>query len=374
MLRFDVTAKLLLGLALGLALGACQAIAGIEDRQKDPSKPAVDRVDSSECKTYCATVTTNCTEPPVYAGIEQCLALCAKLDIGPTIEPEGTNTVNCRIKQAGGDGPCDSDCKAYCDLFSQICPDNDAYAKAAGSPQKGQAACLKACSGLKDQHTFDPEGADHGGNTVECRLTHVANAVLDPTTHCPHAVIVNPVQWCVDPPKEAPNCDDYCKIELTACDDASTKQYENLQQCLDVCSALTPGTNADTLENTVGCRLYHAFNATLGAEAHCPHSGPTGEGHCGSVTSTPADGFTSNCESYCQIVKLACREEFDSELVDADGCMAACIELDGATHDSGYTLEIAKKSKGLPCRVLHATRAFADATECAAAVGLETCN
>ncbi|HYQ14953.1 MAG TPA: hypothetical protein VEQ58_04335, partial [Polyangiaceae bacterium] len=133
-----------------------------------------------------------------------------------------------------------------------------------------------------------------------------------------------------------------------------------------------PGTNPDTAVNTMACRRYHSFNAVTLPDQHCAHSGPTGDGHCGD-TRKPASGFTTNCESYCILVERACPDEFGSELGDADACMAACVELDEAAPDSGYTVDKAKKSSGLDCRVLYTSRAFLDKQACESAVGGGDC-
>src|SRR5260221_9322092 len=94
------------------ALGACQAIAGIEDRKLDPQTAAA-RSSSKQCKDYCASVMAVCTDEfAVYATEELCLGVCGQLDPGDPIEPTG-NTVACRAKQAEFAAPEPKDhCKA----------------------------------------------------------------------------------------------------------------------------------------------------------------------------------------------------------------------------------------------------------------------
>jgi hypothetical protein len=367
---------------VGLALAACQAIAGIEDRKLDPeaSIGGTGGAPSEQCETYCTTVMDACAgKNAVYASTAHCLSVCGKLEPGDPGEPVG-NTVECRLRQAkiaktsepeetcrfagpGGDDVCGSDCEAYCTLYPQICPDKYAY--------ESEASCLQACSGLTDQHRYNLD-ADHGGDTIECRLVHTASASIDPVGHCKHGPIPQPEEWCNNPPDDAPTCKEYCKLELAACDGVNA-QYESEQQCLDVCAALDPGNNADTTGNTVGCRRYHSFNATLGAATHCPHAGPTGDGHCGDP-SYVKDGHTGNCESYCKLVETACATQFAATLGNAEDCMTTCIGLDEAERDSGYTVATAKTSTGLNCRVLHTARALGgDDTACDAAVGATPC-
>jgi hypothetical protein len=147
--------------------------------------------------------------------------------------------------------------------------------------------------------------------------------------------------------------------------------YESLAQCKAVCAALTPGTADDESGNTVACRKYHSYNAILDPMTHCPHTGPGGDGHCGS-TAMPDTGSTGNCESYCGLLETACASDFHAAFpgVDSDAqtaCDAACAPLDDAAPDSPYS--IAATGNNLSCRLLHLSRALSDATECPAAEG-----
>jgi hypothetical protein len=377
-------------LGVVLALGACQTIAGIEERTLDPSAfadggsdgegggPGDPPEDSAQCKKYCTDVMSACEgKNAVYTTEALCLGVCRNLDPGDPLEPVG-NTVACRAHQAsiakaepdencrsagpGGDGQCGSDCQAYCGLFAKVCPESNDYPTV--------AACEAACAGLTDQRRFDVI-ADHEDDSIECRLVHVSSATVEPTGHCAHAPVRPTEPWCTGKPEASPTCEEYCNIALVACED-DLAQYESREQCLDVCGALELGRNDDQTTNTVACRRYHAFSSTLAAAQHCPHSGPSGDGHCGD-TSKVADGHTGNCESYCTLVAAACPNEFDATLVDAEQCMATCITLDEAEPESKYSVAKAKDSTALSCRILHAARAFADATACTAAVGGDPC-
>jgi hypothetical protein len=223
---------------------------------------------------------------------------------------------------------------------------------------------------LDDQATFNVV-ADHGGDTVECRLVHVSSATLKPDDHCAHAPIRPSEPWCTGAADEAPTCKQYCDIEMAACA-GEFAQYQSPQQCLDVCAALDPGTNEDETGNSVGCRRYHSFNASTGPATHCSHSGPTGDGHCGDHGKVE-DGHTGNCESYCKLVATACPDEFDNALGTAEKCMETCVTLAEAEPDSHYSLASAENSTGLGCRVLHTVQAFADKAACASALGGDQC-
>lgn len=364
---------------VSLALSACQAVAGIEDRKLDPMLSP--RVDSRQCKSYCDVVMDACTgDDAVYANREQCLSVCAALDPGDPQEFRNENTLACRARQAdaakdepkgycrsagpGGNGQCGSDCDAYCRVFPQICPKQYEY--------RSTEECLRACGALTEQDTYNLED-DHGGDTIECRLVHMTSASVDPTNHCAHAPIRPSEPWCVGDPKKPPTCEQYCDIELAACDGTEFAQYESRAQCLAVCAALPPGENPDQAGNTVACRRYHSFNAVTSPALHCYHSGPTGDGHCGDSRSASKNEYTTNCESYCDLLAQACPSEFGDELGSAEGCMQACVELPEADPESHYSVESALASDGLNCRVLYTTRAFEDRKACASAVGGGDC-
>ncbi|RYZ02196.1 MAG: hypothetical protein EOO73_32780 [Myxococcales bacterium] len=361
---------------LALALGACQAIAGIEERKLDPSLAVPP--DSKQCKDYCSAVLQNCVgDNAVYNDLAGCLGFCAYLEPGDPVEPD-PNTVACRAREAGfaklepdshckaagpgGNDVCGSDCEAYCQVYPRVCPDDYLY--------PNEKACLKACSGLTDQDSFDVT-RDHDGDSIECRLVHTVSSTTLPGTHCAHAPIPPAQPWCAGKPSGAPTCPEYCKIVMAACDGELT-QYESPEQCLAVCEALEIGTNDDQAGNTVGCRRYHAFSSTLAPTTHCFHSGPTGDGHCGQDDASTGD--TSNCESYCRLVEAACPDEFAAGPGSAAECMQTCSELPEAKADSKYAVESAESSTGLSCRVLYAARAFEDKTACASALGGDLCD
>lgn len=371
----DFSTRVVGFLLVGFGLGACQAIAGIEDRKLDPNAGAP--VASKQCKDYCTLVMDACQgENQVYTTPDACLGVCAQLPPGDG-EDISTNTVACRANQAmiakgepgdyckyagpGGNGKCGTDCEAYCTIFPKVCPKNYEYTSTKD--------CIKFCEALPAQDSYDVM-RDHDGDTVECRLVHTAYATVIPKDHCPHAPI-RPSEPCVNAADGAPSCDDYCNIELAACQ-GSLAQYQSKAQCLDVCAALDRGTNEDESGNSVGCRRYHSFNATALPETHCSHSGPLGDGHCGHDNAD--EGTTGNCVAYCRLVAAACPDDFAGSTIGTpEKCMAECVQLPEAVADSKYSVDNAKKSTGLQCRVLHTVRAFADKTACAAALGGEEC-
>jgi hypothetical protein len=353
-----------------LAIVGCQSIIGIEDRFYDaspppPSKPAA----SAQCETYCNDIMSVCIgNNAVYATMEACLGVCALLPPGDPSEPGRDNTVACRQTQIanaqlgelslncpragpGGDGYCADNCDSYCLLFEKACKD----------VFKPLPNCKQACGVLKNRGMFDVID-DHGGDTLQCRLTHVSNAAAEPTEHCPHARIVPVTDPCINSPKAAPSCEDYCRINIGICTGAQAV-YESVEQCMAVCAVLPQGTEADTATDTVGCRKYHSYNSVGDPVTHCPHAGPGGDGHCGK----------DNCTGYCSMIAAGCKTDFMSTFGgDMATCLSMCATIPGAGPNSGYSIHAANGNT-LQCRLLHAARALADSTACPSAMGAGDC-
>jgi len=350
-------------------VAACQAIAGIEDRTYDPKGAGP----TQQCRDYCTLVQQSCVGTnAVYATEATCLGICALLPAGDPNEPAG-NTVACRISQAGlaqttnepesycpaagpaGAGACGTSCESYCLLYTGAC--------------KAQDDCVDKCKGLEDTKSFDA-AANYNGDTLQCRLVHTSAATVNPDEHCVHAQL-RANGPCLDPDGTVPTCDSFCQLELAECTGDQTV-YESKDQCLAVCAALTPGTTDDISGNTVGCRKYHSYNALLDPLTHCSHTGPGGDGHCGSSAAVAAGGSTGNCDSYCSLLQTACKSNFDAQFPSIDDCTAACVKLDGAEPNSGYSVATATGNT-LQCRLLHTAEALTDAKQCAAALGGSPC-
>jgi len=395
--RFSV-----LALALGLvssALGACQSLAGIEDRTYDGESGV------QQCKDYCAMAKSLCVSPnQLYASDDVCLATCALMAPGEADEPAG-NTVACRKNQLllaqqtnepqtlpgycanagpGGNGTCGSNCESYCQLYAAACQSTETKL---GPTQYDQDTCVAKCKGLADKRTFDAI-EDHGGDTVQCRLVHSSTASTNPEEHCVHAQLqaqgqAKPPGPCLDDADTVkPDCDSYCQLELAECQGAA-KVYESAEQCKAVCNALPKGEITDIKENSVGCRKYHSYNALVDPVMHCPHTGPGGDGHCGTADMPGPDSVTGNCESYCILLARACSADI-SDLATADtfegnfknqaACQQACGEVDGAGPNNGYSVATPPEGNTVQCRLLHVSRALSKPiTECSAALGGAPC-
>jgi hypothetical protein len=358
---------------VALSLG-CEVVAGIEDHVYDPNANAA----GQQCQQYCDVVLRACTgQNAVYSTMATCLGVCAHLAPGDPLEPSHDNTVACRKRQAelaestsepsvycpqagpGGAGTCGTNCASYCALLQVTCPSN--YAEL--------PHCEQECATLRDTGEFDVVG-DHEGDSLQCRLVHVSSATVDPTTHCPHTQL-HPTAPCVDDQMAAPDCANFCRFNLLACTGESAA-YESEQQCLAVCGALPPGTNADHSQNTMGCRQWHTYNSLLDPESHCAHTAPGGDGHCGS----DQPDKTGNCEAYCILLARACAGDFAAAYPSQAECQKACSSQPaefGAERDSKYKISAAQSGNTLQCRLLHASRALGSAAECASAMGKGAC-
>jgi hypothetical protein len=394
--RFPLFAVLLC--VSGLALGACQALAGISDRtfvagNGDAGAAGATDQDagpSPACSDYCTRIMDLCQKPnEAYTDPSTCLGICALFPPGSPIEKTG-NTLACRVNQLaiqespsaepstlkqacarsgpGGDGVCGSNCESYCQLYKSACQKDQPDLSVQYDDD-----CVTKCAGLDDTNTFDTD-LNYTGDTLQCRLIHTSAATVDPETHCVHAQLqaqgqAVPPGPCIDDPKSTPDCTSFCQLEMAECQ-GTDQIYADLDQCMAVCNALPLGLVGDTSQNTVGCRKYHSYNAMLDPDTHCSHTGPGGDGHCG-------DMATGNCESYCILAKAACSATmpgvvptttFESTYVDLAGCQSACSKLKGAVHDSGYTLTA--KGNNVQCLLLHASKALSTpGDDCAAALG-----
>ncbi|HEX2734630.1 MAG TPA: hypothetical protein VHM70_23660 [Polyangiaceae bacterium] len=338
--------------------------------------------DSKECLAYCDHVMKNCSdEYAVYASEETCLGICKLLPLTAK-STESQNTVACRNEQAllagqtgepdvhcpaagpGGSTPagrdgCGNNCESYCKLQPAICGGTDELTFA-------QEECEQRCAALPDHHAFDVK-KDHDANNVQCRLVHLSSASigdLAASEHCWHASLTPREQSpCGIPPAAIPNCQEYCDVVTRSCTGDSAV-YDNEQQCLDTCELFEKGTGADRKENTLGCRVYHAYASLESAQTHCPHAGPAGDGHCGA----------DNCVTYCSLAKAACEDAYNEAFADDDTCRSTCAGWEGAGKDSGYTALTAASGKTVQCRIYHASLAASDKEACDAVFGAAPCN
>jgi hypothetical protein len=148
---------------------------------------------ATACEAYCSAVEAACTGANVqYGSHETCLAVCAAMPPGTEGEAAG-NTLACRQTHVGfaatspdvhcvhagpgGGMTCGGSCEDFCQLAEAFCT---------GADQQFDSteACISACGSWPDDVTYSSTVAS--GNSLSCRLTHLANAATNPGTHCPH--------------------------------------------------------------------------------------------------------------------------------------------------------------------------------------------
>lgn len=214
-LRTSSMALLLSASALAAALpglAGCANIVGIEEATQaqiagSGGSTSVSGA-STLCTTYCNTVQANCSGPfSVYASMDTCLGVCARLEVAGKAGVAGDqtgNTVQCRLSQAlsakstgersqycpaagpGGSHICGTDCEGYCVLMKETCPNQFAAAQFNDSLAYCLTTACPSIPTLDAGFTVDQES----GNTLNCRLYHVSAANADaqtPGIHCPHA-------------------------------------------------------------------------------------------------------------------------------------------------------------------------------------------
>jgi hypothetical protein len=187
--------------------------------------------------------------------------------------------------------------------------------------------------------------------------------------HCPHAQLPPSPPWCLETQTDPPSCQEFCRLAIAACT-GDLAVYESMNQCLAVCAALPPGTNGDRDQNTVGCRQWHCYNSILDSVAHCSHTGPGGDGHCGA--DQPPDDL-ANCHAYCILLEHACASDFATKFpAGQSACQKDCSNQPAsflAARDSHYHVASTQNGNTLSCRLLHVSRALTDSMECPAALG-----
>lgn len=140
------------------------------------------------------------------------------------------------------------------------------------------------------------------------------------------------------------SCDSFCTIYLDAC--ADFKEFDNQASCVAQCEQWPLGAPADTANDSLGCRIYHATVAkTDDPVVHCPHAGKNGGGVC-------IDQGAPDCANYCTVYFGNCKDD-NNVYADDAACLSAC----GAWYQ-GSEADVAGDTIG--CRTYHATAALGD--------------
>lgn len=357
---------------------------GDETTTDAPEEASVESENSPECERYCERALSNCTgDNAIYASLDTCLGICKLLPLEPSDEEElnKSNTVACRSEQArlagqtgepevhcaaagpggspaGRNDGCGNNCESYCKFHPLLCSDEDDAAL-------DQETCESRCAALPDRGAFDVV-KDHDANNVQCRLVHLSSAAIDATAaqdHCWHASITpREGSPCRTPDDSTPDCETYCSVVTRACT-GDYAVYTSEDECLSACTLFAPGLGEDRTQDTLGCRLYHSYASLEAPDNHCPHAGPSGDGHCGK----------DNCVSYCSLAQAACKDAFAAGPGTIEECLTSCADLPGAPRDQTYTAQSAESGNTVQCRIRHATLAVDDPAECDAVFGAAPC-
>lgn len=380
-------------------LAGCESIIGLEDRKLADAGEPVGMTATPLCKNYCADVADSCNPPTLdaYKSDDDCQAMCSFLPPGKASDSETKgNTVKCRAHYAkeaasverdamfcpaaapGGGSPgietsCGDNCEAYCGLYDAICPDK---------PQKD---CLNKCRSLPDRGSYSAATDYLGGDTIQCRIVHLNAAAqsklgemeAERVLHCGHALLrasLGDRDFCDLPAQTEPNCKDYCRLVMQSCKEHPV--YESQAQCEKFCeTGFVKGKNTDEMkvqdinQDTLACRRWHTYFAFDDQSAiHCPHTSPSGDGHCGKI-----------CPAYCGELKRGCPTQFNAQYPGADGsakCESDCKGLRGVKEiDMGYDVTSEEyRTDTLQCRFGMLVDAVNGKDTCAKAMPQGSCS
>jgi hypothetical protein len=149
------------------------------------------------------------------------------------------------------------------------------------------------------------------------------------------------------------SCITYCTEVMGECEGAF-RQYESMDQCMNMCADMDLGADNDASGNTVGCRITHVRRGVMmGAlEVHCKHAGPSGGLVCGGY----CDNLCSRATKLCVQANGIQNDAYESY----DDCMSAC-EVDDAGV-GGYPVnrdqDLPATGDSVNCRIYHLANAY----------------
>ncbi len=146
-------------------------------------------------------------------------------------------------------------------------------------------------------------------------------------------------------------CDFYCSTIATNCI-GQNLEYTDTATCLAMCAVFDPGFPSDTMQNSLGCRIYHSMAAAGDPDVHCRHAGPTGAGTCG----------TDPCQAFCELDTALCGSTSSPPYTGEIDCDQKCDM--GADAGYGYLTtgdagDISfQAGDTLNCRIYHLEAAY----------------
>lgn len=249
------------------------------------ASPSGGGVCGAPCEVYCRLMGASCGAADAGACLAACVALPADAPAGAA---EG-HSVQCRINHAlsaaadashcahaalDGAGVCGADaCEPYCDLAERFCVGQNAL-----YPDRG--ACLAACAAMPR----DGAAGALDGDSVQCRLTHLAVAATGDPAHCSHGA-ASGGGVC------GSRCAAYCDQVGAHC----PALYADRGSCLSTCAAFPEGSDFAAGGDSVQCRTMHASYPAAADAAHCAHAAPDGGGVCADEPA-PAQSITVSGE------------------------------------------------------------------------------
>jgi hypothetical protein len=150
-------------------------------------------------------------------------------------------------------------------------------------------------------------------------------------------------------------CDDYCAQVQKNCT-GELAQFGGpapLESCKATCASWTPGALTDTMNNTLGCRIYHSgMPAVMAGATHCGHAGLIG-GDTDPVAGAAQCG--DGVEAFCKLALTTC------PAVYAD--VATCTTEAAKFAKSATPFSATKDAAGntFSCRAYHLTVAAGSA-------------
>ena len=151
-------------------------------------------------------------------------------------------------------------------------------------------------------------------------------------------------------------CDFYCATIQQNCM-GTDQEYTDTPTCLAMCAIFDPGFATDTMQNSLGCRIYHSMAAAGEPDVHCRHAGPTGGGTCGA----------DPCQAFCELDTAFCGSIAYSGAI---ACAATCdmgADAGYAYLTTGDAGDISLQAGDtLNCRIYHLEAAFNPANQPAA--------
>jgi hypothetical protein len=155
------------------------------------------------CEDYCRVISVACQgELAVYESSEQCLAVCATMNLGQLTDSGGQNSVGCRSTHSynalvgdpvthcphagpSGSSVCGDDCESHCAQLSQACPEGFAEDYGDG-PEAANELCVSDCSELLEGearllYSVDDDAIEELPE-LGCLTRAVARALEEPST------------------------------------------------------------------------------------------------------------------------------------------------------------------------------------------------